>query len=561
MKLKRHPVGVDDFKEIIDEKLFYVDKTLFIKEIIDDGSKVVLITRPRRFGKTLNMSLLRYYFEKSQEDKSYLFIDLKIWQQGEEYTKEHNKYPVIDLTFKSVKSNNWEVNFDLIKTIISTEYVRHSYLQKSDAIIETDKNEFNKIINKQGNIGDYINSVELLSRLLYLHFKEKPIVLLDEYDTLLNDAYIYGYWEEAIAFMRGFMSAGFKNNKYMFKGVMTAIFRIAKESIFSEMNNLKVCTVLNDGYRECFGFTQGEVEEILKYYGIEERMDNVAQWYNGYIFGGKNQSIIYNPWSIIKYSDEKSLKPYWINTSGNEIIKKLATEGGPKIQYSIQDLIEGKTIDRVKINENITYADIDDSEDSVWSFLLMGGYMKSIKTELKDGQIYCNLKLPNQEVFFYFRKIYDSWFKETIKVNHDQMLKALLTGDVKTFYKYFATAVESVVSYFDVGEDKSENFYHAFVLGILVYLEKDYEVRSNRESGFGRYDVMIIPKDRRKKGIIIEFKKVDKFENETIETALEAALKQIEDKRYDTELTSLGINDIVKVGIAFKGKEVKVGKI
>jgi len=559
--MKRQPVGIDDFKKIIKEDLYFVDKTLFIKEIIDDGSEIILIARPRRFGKTLNMSLLEYYFGKSEEDNSYMFKDCKIWDQGDKYRKEQGKYPVITLTFKNVKTSKWSINFELIKNVIQVEFNRHLYLMDSKEVALPDRQKFEKIVYDKASYGDYVNSIETLSRMLYMHHKQMPYVLLDEYDTVLNEAYMHGHWQEAIEFMKAFMNSTFKNNKNLHKGVLTGIFRVAKESIFSDMNNLNVCTILSDNYSEYFGFTQDEVEEILKYYGIEEG-DKVKEWYNGYLFGEEKEIVIYNPWSIVMYIHNGTLKPYWINTSGNAIIKELATTGNRNIQLDIQNIIEGGTVDNVKIDENIVYSEIKRSEESIWSFMLMSGYLKPLKSYLKEEGVYCDLKAPNKEVFHFFRNILRSWFSETIKGGSvDEMLKALLSGDVRTFYKIFATTVERTFSYHDVGYDNSESFYHAFVLGMLVYIDKEYEIRSNRESGFGRYDVMIIPKDKNKKGIVIEFKKVDKYENETLETALKAALKQIEDKKYDGELKGIGISDIVKIGIAFKGKEVRVDTV
>ncbi|MDQ2087986.1 AAA family ATPase [Herbivorax sp. ANBcel31] len=559
--MKRQPVGVDDFKKIIKEDLYFVDKTLFIKEIIDDGSEIILISRPRRFGKTLNMSLLKYYFEKSEKDNSYMFKSYKIWAQGEEYTKEQGKYPVITLTFKNVKTSSWDINLGLIKKAIQGEFNRHLYLEKSKEITESEKKEFKKICFAEGSVEDYINSLELLSKMLYKHHKQKPYVLLDEYDTILNEAYIHGHWQESIEFMKAFMSAGFKNNPNLYKGVLTGIFRVARGSIFSDMNNLNVCTIFSDNYSEYFGFTQGEVEEILNYYGIEEG-DKVREWYNGYLFGKKKQTVIYNPWSIVMYIHKGILEPYWINTSGNAIIKELVTTGDRNIQFNIQNIIEGGTVDDVKIDENIVYSEIKKSDKSIWSFMLMSGYLKPVKLYLREEGVYCDLKAPNKEVYYFFRNILENWFDETIKGGSvNEMLKALLSGDIYTFHEIFARTVRNVLSYNDVGEDRAESFYHAFVLGMLVYIDKEYNIKSNRESGYGRYDVMIIPKDKSKKGIIIEFKKASDLRGETIDKALEAALKQIEDKKYDEELKGIGINDIVKIGIAFKGKEVKVESV
>ncbi|MDQ2087835.1 AAA family ATPase [Herbivorax sp. ANBcel31] len=559
--MKRQPVGVDDFKKIIEEDLYFVDKTLFIKEIIDDGSEIILIARPRRFGKTLNMSLLEYYFEKSEEDNSYMFKDYKIWAQGDKYREEQGKYPVITLTFKNVKTSKWDINFELIKDVIQVEFNRHVYLMDSKEVTLSDRQNFEKIIYGKASYNNYVNSIAVLSRMLYMHHKQLPYVLVDEYDTVLNEAYIHGHWQEAIEFIKAFMNSTFKNNKNLHKGVLTGIFRVAKESIFSDMNNLNVCTILSDNYSEYFGFTQSEIDEVLNYYGIEEK-EQVKDWYIGYLFGKKKQRVIYNPWSIIMYIHKGILEPYWINTSGNAIIKELATTGDKSIQLDIQNIIEGGTVDNVKIDENIIYSEIKKSEESIWSFMLMSGYLKPSKLYLKEEGVYCDLKAPNKEVFHFFRNILRSWLSETIKGGSvDEMLKALLSGDVDTFYEIFARTVINVLSYNDVGEDRAESFYHAFVLGLLVNIDKEYDVKSNRESGYGRYDVIIIPKDKSKKGIIIEFKKASNLRGETIEQALKSALKQIEDKKYDEELKGFGINDIIKIGIAFKGKEVRVDTV
>ncbi len=557
--MKRQPIGVDDFKHIVDNNLFFVDKTLFVRDIIENGSQVILITRPRRFGKTLNMSLLRYFFEKTDSDTSYLFKEYKIWAQGDEYRKEQGKYPVINITFKGIKTDNWETNFDLIKKNIKSEFQKHDYLLNSNSLSISEKKDIEKILMDEGSMGDYIKSLEVLARLLYLHHGQKSIILLDEYDTFLNEAYIHEHWEKAIDFMKAFMNAGFKNNQFLHKGIMTGIFRVARESIFSDMNNLNVCSILSDHFREDFGFTQEEVEGVLKYYNIEENIDNVAQWYDGYVFGKKDRSVIYNPWSIIMYANKGILEPYWINTSGNDIIRKLATEGTREIQLSIQKIIEGGVLDNIKINENIIYSQITISENSIWSFMLMSGYLTPVKVEIREDGVYCILKAPNKEVYYFFRNMLESWLNETVKGGSTaEMLKALLSGDIDTFNEIFSRTAINVLSYHDVGEDKAESFYHAFVLGMLVHLDREYEIRSNRESGYGRYDVMIIPKDKSKKGIIMEFKKASQLKGESIDEALGSALRQIEERKYDMELMEMGISEVIKLGIAFKGKMVKM---
>ncbi|MBC7958307.1 MAG: AAA family ATPase [Vallitaleaceae bacterium] len=339
--MKRQPIGVDDFKTIIDLNLCFTDKTLFIKDIIDDGSGVILIARPRRFGKTLNMSLLRYYFGKSDVDHCYLFKNFKIWQQGDHYLNEFGRYPVISLTLKDLKANHWALNYEKLCLTLSSLYCDYPYLLKSDVLQGSDKEMFQSIFDGKATRPMYEKALSLLCKTLSLYHGEKVVILLDEYDALLNESYIHGFFEDAIAFMRPFLSETFKNNIYLRKGVLTGIFRVAMESIFSDMNNLKVSTLLSDDYREYFGFTEDEVRQMLLESEISEKIENVASWYNGYIFGETKPITIYNPWSIIMYLDNKTLKPYWINTSGNAIIRKLAIESNPHVQLSIQTLIEG----------------------------------------------------------------------------------------------------------------------------------------------------------------------------------------------------------------------------
>jgi hypothetical protein len=561
--MNKLPIGVSDFKEIIDSKLYFVDKTLFIKDIIDDSSKVLLITRPRRFGKTLNMSMVGYYFEKNGEDRSYLFKNRKISYENEYYQNEMGKYPVISITFKDVKQNNWTTNLELIMDAIFNEYARHNYLLKSNKLDDTEKARFKSIYNaeyKNTKESDYIKSLLTLSQLLYKHHNEKVIILFDEYDTLLNEAYIHGYWEEAILFLKSFMSAGFKDNIYLKKGVITGIFRVAKESIFSDLNNLAVHTLLSDRYREYFGFTHDEVKDMLKCFNVESSIDDVAEWYNGYRFGKENFSVIYNPWSILNYLEKGIIEPYWVNTSGNAIIKNIIINGSKELKYKIQDIIETKVLNKVRIDENIIYSQIEKSEDSIWSFMLFAGYLKSSKVVIVKGKIYCDLNIANEEVRQFFRDTFAIWIDEKAPYGKASiMLNSLLTGDMETFEELFCETVEKTFGANDVGDNTSENFYHAFVLGMIVYLDEEYEIRSNRESGFGRYDVMLVPNDKTKKGIIIEFKKVNKRRNESLDKALESALAQIVEKKYEVDLINCGIIDILRIGIVFKGKDVKMG--
>jgi hypothetical protein len=453
----------------------------------------------------------------------------------------------------------------LIKSTIAFEFDRHSYLENSSLLNENDKDLYRRIrktqFSKEDDF-DYIRSLYTLSQLLYKHHSEKVVILFDEYDTLLNEAYIHGFWEEAIVFLKSFMNAGFKDNVYLRKGIITGIFRVAKESIFSDMNNLSVYTILNDQYSGYFGFTHDEVDEMMKYFGVEENIDEVANWYNGYRFGKSRYSVIYNPWSIINYLTKGTIEPYWVNTSGNLIIKNILINGSKDLKYKIEDLISGKKFENVKIDENIIYSQIEKSEESIWSFMLFAGYLKATKTVLEKARIYCDLKVVNEEVREFFRDAFLDWINESVpNGNAGIMLNALLTGDMESFEDLFCGTVERTFGLYDVGDSTSENFYHAFVLGMMVYLDDEYEILSNRESGFGRYDVMMIPKDKSKKGVIIEFKRVNKRRNESLDKALEKALEQIVEKKYEVELTNRGINDILRIGIAFKGKEVKMAVV
>ncbi|XID93163.1 AAA family ATPase [Paenibacillaceae bacterium WGS1546] len=559
------PIGVDDFKAIHERNLYYVDKSMLIKDILDDGAEVNLIARPRRFGKTLNLSMLRYFFEKTEENHGALFKDLEIWQQGERYRQEQGKYPVIALTMKSLKMNTWQNNYSRLCTLLATEIERHAYVYEKNNLSINDKYMITRILNRTADESEYGGSLELLSRLLHAYHGEKVIILVDEYDTLLNEAYIHGFYDEAVNFLRLLLGEAFKNNIHLRKGVMTGIFRVAKESVFSGLNNLKVSTIVQDDYKEYFGFTEIEVQKVLADFDLTEQVAEVTKWYNGYRFGEEHPLTIYNPWSIIQYADQRKLGSYWVNTSDNLIVRKLVTEGNGEIQQQVADLLKRQAIGPLRIDDTIVYREVDRSPETIWSFLLMSGYLKMVRTERRlEGMLrglFGTLMIPNEEVYDFFAEMLSSWFSDTVKGGSaTKLLEALMLGDIVTFNAMLQETVLHTFSYHDVSDDRSESFYHAFVLGLLVYLDKKYEVRSNRESGYGRHDVMIIPREADKglKGIVLEFKKANALQRESLEEALDAALQQIEEKQYEAELRTRGIQDIVKIGIAFKGKQVKV---
>ncbi len=555
---RKIPIGVSDFKEIIEENYYYVDKSLFIKEIIDDGSEVILLPRPRRFGKTLNMSMLRYFFEKGAHDTSYLFTNLKIWEI-EEYRQYRGKYPVIYVTFKDSKCDTWETCYDHFKYIIGEEFLKHQYLLEGNALNEIEKKRFNEISNNQSNRANLERSLKILTEYLYKYHKQKVIVLIDEYDIPIQSGHTNKYFKEVISFIRSLLCGVLKDNTCLQTGVLTGILRVAKESIFSGLNNPTVRTLLDYDYSDKFGLLEQEVLSLIKEIGLESQIDmsEIEKWYNGYIFG---KNAVYNPWSIINYLKyhTEGCKPYWVNTSDNAIVRSILSKGGESLKQDLEDLICGKSLYK-KIDDSIAMGEIENNTDTVWSFLLFSGYLKAKDRKMTDIGIYYTLQIPNKEVLYLYKEIILNWFNTSITENNlDIMLKSLITGDIKKFSKILKDFVVKSMSFFDTGGTEPEKVYHAFVLGLLLKLNDRYQIRSNRESGYGRYDVMLIPRDLNNNGIVMEFKTVDEDENEDLEKAAQEALKQIEEKQYRVELKDAGVKSIYELGISFKGKEVLV---
>ena len=559
MLMKRLPIGISDFETIITENYYFVDKSLFIKEIIDNKAMVTLLPRPRRFGKTLNLSMVKYFFEKHPdiESKKNLFDNLNI-NKHKDIMKLQGKSPVIFLTFKDVKELTWKSCFYGIRTQISAEYKRHKYILNSDVLDLEEKNKFKNIISEKEDVDLFAGSLLQLSKHLYDYHKQKIVLLIDEYDTPIQAGYIYKYYDKVVAFMRTFLSGALKDNINLDFSVITGILRVAKESIFSGLNNLEVMTLLDKNYSDKFGFTQLEIEDLLKTYAKEDftKIIKEAQdWYNGYNFG-ENQ--IYNPWSILNFAKRKSLAPYWVNTSSNDVIKQLVRSGNQYFRKNLQDLIEGKSIDK-HVNDNIVFQDINKKLDTLWSFLLFSGYLTYSNKRIVGEHVFCDIRIPNKEIKYVFKDIIMGWLEEGLNLGDYQlMLQNLVNGNIEEFRLYFTDIVVKSVSYFDKDRNDPEMFYHALVLGMLVSLSQTHMIKSNRESGFGRYDVMVIPRDKNKIGIIIEFKKMTKTVDNNLEHAIENALKQIEDRQYETEMRDLGIENIIKLAIAFEGKEVLV---
>lgn len=547
MVAKKLPVGISDYKKLIDENCYYIDKTMLVKEIMESG-ETILITRPRRFGKTLNQSMLKYFFDV-KGDTTYLFKDKKIWQE-EEYRQMQGKYPVIYLSFKDVKKKNYSQSYEKMKKLIAEEYYRHRYLL---SVIEgkSRREVYKKIMNREADSIDYEDSLLKLSEYLFDYYKKKAIILIDEYDTPIMAAYNNGYYDEFIDFFKTFLSEALKDNRYLKKSVLTGITRVAKESIFSDLNNLDVATVLSEFYNDKFGLTRKEVLEIIEDYNLEYEEEEIINWYNGYNFGGQE---IYNPFSIINLVHNKgALEEYWINSSGNQLIKDLIRTSSGEFKDGVLKLINGQEIE-AEVERNLVFSDIDGREDNIWTLLLFSGYLKWV--EQTQGRRY-KLKLPNEEVRFFYRYTVQNILKDK-GVELENIIEELSLGHIKQFKNHFQELTTETLSYFDTKEKEPERFYHGLVLGMVVGLKNEYIITSNRETGYGRADVVLIPRDNEKPGIILEFKKYNLDADKSLIDSAQKALEQIENEGYEATIKSHGVDDIVKVGIAFKGKQVQI---
>ena len=546
-------IGISDFKMLRLRKNYYIDKTMYIKHIIDNQASVILLTRPRRFGKTLNMSMLKYYFDSTAKDSKELFEGLKIMEQGEEYTSKLGYYPVIYLTLKDAGLMNYDLMIMQLKTIMMELYYEHKYLLEGQ-MSEGERTIFNKILSANANDVDLINSVKMLSKLLNQYFNKPVILLIDEYDVPLQNAYVEGYYDEAVKFFKTFYGTTFKDNPYLEKTVLTGVSRVAKESIFSGANNFKVFTILDNEFSEDFGITEEETDKIIKDFNIEDEKEEIKKWYDGYTIG--NTTGIYNPWSILNYLTDRKLMPYWVNTSSNDLIK-LVLKNSVTVKEKIETLLRDEEIE-VPINLETIIVGIENDEDNIWGLMLQTGYLKI--TEVVDLAVHIyKVKIPNYEINILFQQIVHEWFRNKVPGNDLRtILKDLVTLDFENFEYKFKRLVKEMFSYMDVGEDTAENFYHAFVLGMLVGLKDTYYVNSNRESGLGRYDIMLEPKDKNGNSFIMEFKLYSEDKEESIEEIIETAKKQIEEKGYETNLKERGFTNITKIVFAFKGKEVKM---
>lgn len=561
--MKKVSIGYQQYDELITNNLFYIDKTRFIEEWWESGDKVTLIARPRRFGKTLTMSMTEQFFSVDFKEREDLFRDTYIWTK-EKYREIQGTYPVISLSFSDIKESSFDQARKLLIESIVDLYNKYSFLAEGDLLTEREKEYFNRISSDSENY-EIIIAIRRLSDFLFRFYHKKVIILLDEYDTPMQEAYVSGYWKEFTEFTRGLFNSAFKSNSFLERAILTGITRVSKESIFSDLNNIEVVTVTTEKYEDIFGFTETEVFQALEEYGLYDRRDEVKRWYDGFTFGRKMD--IYNPWSILNYIDKRKVDTYWVNTSSNALIGKVIQQGSRQIKEDFELLLAGKTV-LTEIDEQIVYNRLDLDETAVWSLLLAGGYLKvreCIQTDTSaEWSRKYRLAVTNFEVMLLFRKLVREWFSPAAS-NYNEFTNALLQNDVRAMNVYINRISQATFSYFDSGnrpssESEPERFYHGFVLGLIVDLNDQYVITSNRESGFGRYDVMLEPKRKERPAIIMEFKVQDKTKEKDLISTAQAALRQIRSKGYAAILQSKGIDDrqIYEYGFAFCGKEVYI---
>lgn len=554
MDRKKLPIGISDYRKLIEEDYYYVDKTDFIRQVIEEGSLITLLPRPRRFGKTLNLSTLRYFFEKTEGNIFRPLFNGKSIEGWKDFEKYQGKYPVIMVTLKDCKGDTFEEMLLLLARELQSEFIRHDYLrehiQQADYL-----DQFVRLQNRKATPDEITGSLRLLSELLTVYWGTPPLVLLDEYDTPIHVAFDKGYYDRMIGFMRNFMSLVFKDNTDIFRGVITGILRVSKESIFSGLNNIDVDTILEQSMCSSFGFTQEETDRMLSDYSMGNQKEEVKQWYDGYLFGGQT---IYNPWSVLSFISKGGvLAPYWVNTGSDVLLRHLLADGPSQIRSGVESLIQGEPI-RSVINDKLAFPDLLANPINIWSFMLFSGYLKASDSQLTpEDLIEYELQIPNREVKTVYRTIIRSWIDNGPVKNErlELMLQALKENNVPIFQRVLNDFVVNTLSYYDTSGRDPEKVYQAFLLGMLVN-SGAYEVSSNRESGLGRYDILLRPRDLSKQGVIMELKLYDPMFDKSVDSVLESALQQIEDKQYAATLQSAGVKDILKMAITFDGKQV-----
>lgn len=551
--MKNLLIGGHDYKEFIEKDYYYVDKTLLIKELFDVNGKVTLLPRPRRFGKTLNLSMLKYFFEKTPQSTSHLFTNTAIWQE-EKYRKEQGQYPVIFITFKDVKENTWEKTYEKLTIIIADEFKRHNYLL--DVLAGQTAKDYTAIMERTASSVLFESALLLLTKLLHNHYQQKVIVLIDEYDAPITIAVHKKYYEDIISFMRGLLGGVLKDNNFLERGVVTGILRVAKESVFSGLNNLIVSSVTDNFFQDKFGFTQSEIDKLLAYYNFSDKAHDIKSWYNGYTFG---TTTIYNPWSILNcIQNSGQLEPYWVNTSDNELIKTLIARANPSLKKELEKLLNNQATSQ-EIDEGLVFPGIERNDRALWSLLLYTGYLTYNKKERVGKKNIYDLVIPNEEIESLYAKLIQGIWEALLTTDKIQtLLEALVDGDSYTFAESLQEFIAHSISYHDFAPQDPERSYHLFVLGLLVNLSNTHEIKSNREAGKGRSDILLIPRDTNQLGIVLEFKKVSVAQGQTLESAAQTALDQIKEKQYYQELANRGIHNIQLIGISFLAKDIFV---
>lgn len=543
------PIGVSDFKSVT-TNYYYVDKTLLIRDFLNAIPMVSLFTRPRRFGKTLNMDMLRVFFEKTTEDTSIYFKDKYIWQCGDYYTKHQGQYPVIFLSFKDVKCSSWQETFQKISKLISLEFMRHNELENSSVLSSYEKEQYHRFASENINEVDCQMGLQLLSLLLHKHYDKECVIIIDEYDTSIQQGHLYDFYNEIVDFMRNFFSGGLKDNPHLAFGFLTGILRVAKESIFSGMNNLKTNSILDNNYSSYFGFTNEEVRDMLAYYDHEDKYQEICEWYDGYRFGN---SEIFNPWSVINYiSDECFPKAFWQSTGSNDIIGEIIKTATPEINENLYKLLCGNTV-TTYVDTSVIYPEVHSNPYSIYSFLLVAGYLKVAEIyPQNDGNYMCDVAIPNKEILYVYEKeVLNRTNQNNVSITIHQ---AIFSKDTSKLQSLLEDLMLKSISTMD---GASEAFYHGMMLGLCAVLGSQFKVRSNRESGLGRFDIELLPMVKGIPGFIFEFKHTKDI-NADLDSLANSALKQIEDMKYDTELNDFGVKDIVKIGIAFRQKSAVV---